>query len=365
MENNYKKLKEIAYGVCDDICKKERIEANIYPVTFVDYYKSDVFKKNIKLKKYPIDNVLRPIYCNGSYFGAEKSIVVFLNNFKSHYEINSNNVKASFLFVLFHEIRHAMQQQKITTLDNNPRYDLGKVKIELDNCRTYNGRDYKSNHDWFFHEIDADKYGVDKAREYLIDNNSYIGKSKQYLELREFYYKYREIMYNMQLSIDRVYEQMKQDKRLVSIFFNECYLLHGYLNGDGTYKNLKEIMNNCIVNTFDQDIRYNIVASKSFLKQLDFSKLSSEEMNYVLESVNYVYNERLKKEEESKLLEKQFKNRNKNVEEKHDIHYLIHYFDMKLNLLVNKKNSNYYSYLKKILDEYEFHDKIVEGGKKL
>ena len=38
---------------------------------------------------------------------------------------------------------------------------------------------------------------------------------------------------------------------------------------------------------------------------------------------------------------------------------------MKLNLLVNKKNSNYYSYLKKILDEYEFHDKIVEGGKKL
>lgn len=126
-------------------------------------------------------------------------------------------------------------------------------------------------------------------------------------------------------------------------------------------------MNDSTVNNWDARIRHNIIASKSFLGQVDFLKISKEELNYVLESVYYVYNDKNERNKSSKYILDEWKNESLKFTENVKVWKGMSYYLFNLNAMIQifkyKNVDKYYDYFDKILDEYKYHDKIVEGGK--
>ena len=67
---SFNEMRYIAHDICDEVCNEEKIVVNLNPITLVEYYKSDVFKRNIKLTSFNgmMDTLKLPLLCNGVSF---------------------------------------------------------------------------------------------------------------------------------------------------------------------------------------------------------------------------------------------------------------------------------------------------------
>ena len=366
-------MRDIVYEICDEVCKKERLKMDVYPVTVVEYYKSDLFKKKIKLTKgfdkYKV--LVKPFNCLGSFYESTREIVIFMNNFKKIVNVDDNYGRISFVKTIYHELRHAIQFKMFNNRKIDIKTNVAKFRFLLDYCKRIDAKDYEMYHDEYSQEIDADLYAMSKTKEYYYRNNKDIFNSnKNYFRVYDFYNKSRILKYDIQLSIGQLNRLLKKKENL---FLLENYsILRFFYNVEtGEYKNLSDIMNDSILNSFDYYIIANMLSSEEFLKKIDFSKLPLVEFDYLIGCIKYVYNDYLNRKNnfnylaekhkvwtEEEFGSKQFMGKNDE--------YILN-MDKTIVKKINniRKNDNYYEYLKKVLDEYKYHGKIVEGGKGL
>ena len=236
--------------------------------------------------------------------------MIFLNNFNRGYRLNTNYKLFDFVFTVYHELRHAICAQKLSVMDDKYYYDMNKFSIVVDSCRIIDRDDYRKHHDEYMIEIDADKYALRKLGNYFKDDKDFYYKNKNYYDLNYFYNSYRDINYDIQLSIDILNTLLKDKKNM--FLLDEYFILKlFYCESDGNiyYKKLSELMNDPTVNSFDYGIRANMIASKDFLENIDFSLLSSSELDYLLRCINYVYDNYLvRKRASSKFLRTKVEN---------------------------------------------------------
>lgn len=356
---SYNEMKDIAYTICDNVCKEEKIDVKIDPVTFVEYYKSDVFRKNIKLA--PLNHKMRwiktPFFCKGISLNEDKEVMIFLNNFNKMYKINKDFKLVDFVFVIYHELRHAIQEQKLYIMDNNPKLDINKFSIVLDFCRSLDVVDYRKHHDEYMIEIDADMYALKKTKAFFKNSKEFYLDNMEYFDLMDCYNKFRNSNYDIQLSIDSLNKLLKDKNNL--FLLDDYYVLRLFYEGnDVRFKKISHFINDPAINSFDYRIMANMVSSKDFLKNINFSNLSSDELYYILSCIYYVLNDYLDRKKISDNILISF----------NEMKFSSSYIETKKRLLYNnikksKKNEDYYSFLRKILAEYNFHGKIVEGGK--
>lgn len=146
--------------------------------------------------------------------------------------LNGKNI-AGILKSVTHEYRHQhlfhfMHEDSIEEIIKYPSYYITMAKNyipkQLNNIYNEEGRFvdnpyYKSNHRRIYTEVDADNYGLNTIKRFLIDiYKQYPNKSKKLEE------RVNRVQQELIKQLEIVEEELKQEKRLESIYLDEIYL---------------------------------------------------------------------------------------------------------------------------------------------
>lgn len=200
-------------------------------------------------------------------------------------KVGTESIEAYFynlLFVPLHEFMHRIYRS--TASDNMDfKNTISSLAIAI---KTINPEFYKTKHDDFYEEIIADYYAAFKARQFMNKHPRLIEKLQDISDYYELSTELRLINYDFEQMLNYFAKTYKTspsfaltDNKLINTFFDE----------NKCYKPLNQIVTSQEFALFDDDSKYSILASKSFLISQDYSKLSKEEIELLIDSVNYSY----------------------------------------------------------------------------
>lgn len=259
---NVKELKRITNKIVEEQKDIHGIDVNAFPVTFIEYYTDYVFKGKFSLNR--ISDYIYPLNLMGFY--GKGDIVIFLNRVEKIKKIDFSKGVVEFLDTVYHELRHSIQKSALDISYEKYIFFLEK-HLMIERVKEF---DYLTNHDEFLIEIDANLYGIRNASEYLkkYEPEMYEEK-KEYMERLEKKYIFDYNMYDASRTFDLAVTVMRNQYRKDGI---SCETI--FMNENGTFKSIKDILDNPLLNTIDKRVVALIMSSETFLKEADFSELT-------------------------------------------------------------------------------------------
>ena len=179
------------------------------------------------------------------------------------------NELASKLSTTYHEIRHLVQYyyNNMDTYDGFCNY---VAKLYHNKYRTK----YFVYHDNFFHEIDANRYGIMKTEEYLKRYPKLYEENKRYIE--KFKNRYNFDLNNF--DFDKFFSQLVKDNEYVD-FFNVRFI--DYINSEVIYKYIfsdyldkKKLINS-------------ILSNKDYCMLMDMEHVKEGDLEIILEALKW------------------------------------------------------------------------------
>ncbi len=271
-----KELKQIVNEILDDEAKTNNLKVNAFPVTFIEYYTDFLFKGKFSLQRV-VNYASFPF--NSLGFHSNGNIVILINSIKKIVKGDPPMVVFELLNVVYHELRHNFQKHY-----DNHSYEKFLSSLEeflrLNKSGEFN---YKSNHDDFSFEIGAHLYGIRRAKEYLINKYPEIyEEAKDYIDYMEEYYLLDYYMYDASNIFDLAIPIIREELKNGIISGNYIYI-----NSDGSFRSIRDMIDNSIFMNLDIRIRSAITSSRTFLKELDYGQLSYDELKFLYDMVNY------------------------------------------------------------------------------
>ena len=315
-KNNIEFLKKIFKEIIEEESNEYDFEIHGSIFTIAEYYKSDLFKKRLKLSKSIniISELTVPIKFGGFYDIKNKNMVVIIKKLYEKLEIISPDSIARFIKIYYHEIRHKIQTEKNINLTKYQDFFMNIEKIIL----SYDNLFYRINHDYFLLEIDAENHALIKTEKYLKEKLNLYEQNKKYLDNLNKTAKLNESLYNQTRifekfnfifqgkikkyskkyhnPLQKTEEEMHLDNNLINV-------LELFYNQDGSFKSIEDIINN--TTNFDKEIIYTILSSKSFLKSINPNELKEEEIKYLIEALENRNQEEIKRLEIIKKIPKE------------------------------------------------------------
>ena len=358
---NIKEMKEVIYGIIEEEKKRYQIDINASPITIVEYYKTTILQKNLKLTT-PVStlvNLVAPINSLGWYNYKEKNIVIILN----HYQEKENSTSlADLIRTGYHEARHRYQDQ--VTMKKN-QYESFLMNIEHIILQSHLGYYYyKNNHDSFMLEIDANIDSIDKTIEYLKKYPEIYKEFQEYLEEKQKKYQNDYLVYNPRKIFEILNKLIKNNPDKI---LNKYSTLSMFYNSDGTFKSISTILNNSNLNSVDKRIINIVLSSEAFLNQLDLENLNENEREYMINILKNTYQEEIKRQQNEQSYSKNLKKLKLELLEKKGLLETVKYLNRTLNKLLYQpiekkdtlKNKAYYGKIESMLSE-----SVVENKRK-
>lgn len=291
-ELNNNEMKQIIADIINQEKEENDIRANVFPVTYSEYYKKHIFDKNFKLVN-AIGLVCLPLYAGGYTNYEGDKIIIFLDKITKR--VNIERKMARLIEVCCHELRHTFQNEY-----NEYSYAAVLTMMEKYLKSIPYNNDYLFEHDKYFFEIDANLYGITKSKKYLEkDYPELYVKIKEELDKKERIYKYDYMMYDASNTVDmflkcsKIISKIKQATSISKLGFEKIEkspALDIFLNEDSSFKNIKEIMNNEKFYEIDKRIIYAFFSSQTFLESIDFDNVEVEELSIVKKALEYTNN---------------------------------------------------------------------------
>lgn len=240
-------------------------------------------------------------------------------------------------YFTYHEYKHVLIERDKNFHKNN----LDSFNIMIGYITKTVSDYYDINHDDFYEEILANKYAIKKVTKFLLKfPNIY---KKVYFQLEqerlatEIYYQ----NYDIQVFLDIISKNLiYTDISKIDLLKKEYpYTFISFLyNKNGTLKDLKKLSKtNNWNNRIPLEVKYLIVSSKTFLASIDYNFISIEELNFILEALNYTYNLELIRATNNKKLREEIKTFNNLGENSKEV---FNYKKILLQLLSEKETCN-------------------------
>ena len=268
-----KQLKEIITEIANEEKKKVSVDYDIEILTVIEYYKSLIFKKKLSLHK-----IYMPIWANGFHNLDQKNIGILIH---SNTKLSFPEKLVEIIKTTFHEMRHAYQYNCDESSDEYQSYLDFVIKFE-EVTRAFETSDYKNKHDQYFFEIDANVYGVNKAFEYLEEKNLLTEENRKFLELMKIKYEFDLVNFDIQKLLKKFHEICRTKEVSSTHWFMQIF----YTENLRQFKSISEILSNPDINRIDKKILRDILSSEHFIASIDFSVLTEEEINVVLNALN-------------------------------------------------------------------------------
>lgn len=272
-------IKAIYKEIIDEERKKNNTDTKKTLLTIAEYYKSDIFKKKLKLTqpRQSLRAILSPLINSGISY--ENEILVFINEKK----INCTKYSlATLIFTTYHELRHDYQYKDVFPKNHLVAFLMG---LEAMYRTSIEGEiNYRAEHNQYLVEIDANLQGIYNTEKYLQKYPELYKKNKNYIEDRKRKYKTDKNNYNPYKTFENFNSLMQ--KKSKEIF--ECMpILHNFYNKNGTFKSFSEILSN--KNNLEHEIIDFIITSNAFLKQVDYERLTELEKFKLVKILNEGY----------------------------------------------------------------------------
>ena len=234
-----------------------------------EYFKSDVFKQNLKLQK--VKNIPREVFgilykpAGGSYSEETKNTFVYVN----HFSLLDNINKGALTMLVFHELRHAIQ-------DQNKNNTFSSIICQMED--TTNKLTYLVTHDNWFSEIDADIFGIKEAIEFINSHPNlyakkdltFISEQLQRKRILLTNYDYDKLFSNY-CTYRIKHPDYKTNLKWEKLFFDE----NGYI------KSLNTILQDERLNDIDENFIRIFVTSEVFKNSLDYKELNEESLSFL------------------------------------------------------------------------------------
>ena len=266
-------IKKIINGIVNEE-KVSGFDYDVAPLTIIEYYKNPILKK-----KMTINRAFEPLKAKGFYDIKERDICIFINGTN---KVNFPKKLASIIKTTYHEIRHFQQYNEEMNDDYFSYEDFIKL-YEIFLITQTSKSDYKARHDEYFLEIDANVYGISKTKEYLEKHNLLTEENRIFIEEKSKEYQLDYDKYDIQLTLKKFHEicQNKHIKNIDFWFFDIFYT-----NDLKKFKSINEIMSNPDIEKIDKRIIRDILSSEHFIKSVDFSTISEQEKNILMNALN-------------------------------------------------------------------------------
>lgn len=264
---SFDEMKEIAKYAINEEKKKDNLEVPITFLSIGEYYKSDIFKKRIKLQK--IDKKVKalttPFNCNGLH--AYSEIFVFTNKIDRIFYLNKDNQLINLLKTSFHEYSHHHQ------LKNNNDYGTDtKFYLDIEDFIDFNSSNfYNKYYDVLLSEIIADFSGLIKTRNFLKQFPKYYEKHKSKIDKDISFYKICLEYYSFSFFLNKLHEIV-----LTGNFDFEYKIESFYKSNTSEFKSIIEI-----IKKHSLSISYKILTSEAYIKNLNLPSLELWEISFI------------------------------------------------------------------------------------
>lgn len=286
-------LKKIVRDIVNSEIEGNNVKFDIFPVTILEYYNDYLMSRSFEgVEK--IGYPLVPLRFKGGFRRVKQDeIVLFL-----HHSKRVVKPKKSFFDLVvnsYHEARHINQ-------DFLDKYSYEGALIDMENYVSSNGKMliYIMEHYSYFVDIDARMYSISKAIDYIKSKYPKIyEKSKEYINRLSREYNFHFLTFDIVSVVENAIQVRKKRYKSVSSMINnpiflDMYLsepvpsiLNLFLNMNGTFKSISQIISNCRKHNIDDRIIKAILSSKYFLDSVDINSLSNDELSCVMDSLEY------------------------------------------------------------------------------
>lgn len=251
--------------------EKYNTQINLELLGRLTFLKDDIKNKNMSLLQ--PSTYLTPLMTDGLFLKDLNKAVVFVT--KLNEVIITSNSFRNLVETSFHEIRHHYQYKY-----NIPKSDYEKFLIDMERIiLCFSNIGYEDR----YMELDAFYYSRLMTKKYLNLNDPLYD-----LLVLEDEYKLK--TFNPNWYFEKFHKVLTKNRVLFPdsslFFFNTFY------NDDFTFKSIYDIMVQLNNEPIALEIATTIFSSKVFLEQLDFEKLSKEELEFLylilLEKLNFL-----------------------------------------------------------------------------
>lgn len=218
-------------------------DVDIIIVNKLEYYRSDFFKSNIKIKriKEKIQYIKYPFMYSGLYSEESNLIIIFITNCKAPLSINIKHKFTSrdiinTLRILYHEIKHLKQSNLKYNQPMTPVEFIYEMEDIITNC---NPKYYDLKHDEFFIEIEANVYASYELNEFATKNNIVDKELLNFIASLQNKYKNRLNKYDFYKQFSEFIKCCKK----YGLYKNENNkIIKMIYDNEGNFKSLNEII---------------------------------------------------------------------------------------------------------------------------
>lgn len=269
-------LKKLAYGIIKATLEENGLDVNVYPVRYITYCKGIMFATKGSFKK-KLEVCLSRRKILGTHTQIfDESIIIFIDKFSKMK--NADQKIINLIFTSYHEVRHVIQEHF-----DEYNYDKFLKEMELVYRLDDSNSDYDKNHDEYSSEIGANLYAIGKTKNFL---NQYAkdiyNRRYDYLDSLEEKYINDYLTYNSLKKVNDSLCVIQKTKNIDSV-----PVLKYFMNEDGTFKHIKEIINNKDFDKIDKRIVYSILSSNPYMIYILKEELENEEKEILLKALNY------------------------------------------------------------------------------
>lgn len=289
----YTLSKKIINKIIEEEAKKTGVRVNVLPITT---------KQNI-LKIIKDEMIIKFNDCDVTLLECINNIITALSEESDIFAITdhrTNTIKIfldeaykeniySLLFLqeiviaTYHEYNH-----KLTWAVSHEEPTFESFILALDQLTKEISNLYDTKHACdFYEEIVANNYAINKATTFFKRYKKLYPKLEDFLKAEELFYRRDLISYDPEQFINYIAKVVKHDKGcFYNVIYNKAFLDILYTR-NGSFKDITTLLNSPEFQELIDEIKYTIVASKSYLTNLDYNTLTKEELDFILKALTF------------------------------------------------------------------------------
>lgn len=287
-------IENIPYTIREEI-KNKRNDNSITTINLLKNIKDSLKESKAKI---------------GDYSQLEDTIKIFLSEIKS-----ISPTKYLYLWELlttpYHEYNHKLFWEKAQIEKNLENFSLLIEELTAEITDIYT----TEHHDNFYDEIIANVYSVKKSSQFLKKYPNIYKILRGYIEYDRLKYQLDLINYDVEQFLNYLNKQIKKYPNKQTLFQNIYpYILVKILyTQEGNYKDISSLSKDNEWITLEKEVQYTVIASKSYLSELNYNTLSKEELIFVLDSLMYSYQKEQIRNQQINDLKKEIQKFNKMI----------------------------------------------------
>ena len=285
-------LKKLLKETFDFDYEKHKGKVKFFPLTILEWYKSDLLKRQMCLNnsRINISERYKPFHAVGIYFQSQKSIAIFfqqseISSLLEYTRFTLEELILYYIEVLFHELEHHYQYDSRYITRKSTKINLFDFTYDIEHLVMGNNWErYQEHHDEYWIEIDANLYSADRTYTFLKSKGLMTKKIEKNLQKHKNKYLFFLNNYDIHDFFHRIHK-IVQDSSKVDIN-NYWYLWLLYENSN-QFRTIDDITYGANKLEMDEEILKYFFSSKDFLESLNFNILSLENKQVIISAIEY------------------------------------------------------------------------------